>query len=122
MKDMEDSEDGFNVGKLWKLRKKLCPYKKDPPTAMLSPCGNLVTSAANLEKHTIEYYKNVLSNRPIKPELAQLQKDEEKLCRRRIELAKQNKSTPWTKEDLDIVIKHLKKGKSRDRNGQRHEL
>ena len=47
---MEGDESGFNAGKFWKLRKKLCPYRKDPPTAMVSKCGNIVTSAENLEK------------------------------------------------------------------------
>ena len=34
IKDTDCVEGGFNVGKLWKLKKKLCPYKKDSPTAM----------------------------------------------------------------------------------------
>ena len=44
------------MGKLWKLRKKMCPYKVDTPTAMLDPNGNLVTSFESLEEHTIEHY------------------------------------------------------------------
>ena len=28
-------EGGFHTGKLWGLKKKLCPRAKDPPTAML---------------------------------------------------------------------------------------
>ena len=51
--DLDCDEGGLNMGKLWKLRKKLCPYKKDPPTAMLDPSGNIITSASNLEEHTI---------------------------------------------------------------------
>ena len=35
LKDIKCDEGGFNVGRLWKLRKKLCPFKKDLPTAML---------------------------------------------------------------------------------------
>ena len=122
LKDMEGDESGFNVGKFWKLRKKLCPYKKDPPTAMLSLCGNLVTSAENLEKHMIEHYEKVLSNRPINPELEGLNKDKESLCSKRMEIARQNKSDPWTIEDLEIVLKHLKKGKSRDPNDHINKL
>ena len=62
IKDIECDEGGFHMGKLWKLKKKLCPYKKDPMTAMLDPQGNLVTSSKNLEKHTLEHYKKVLEN------------------------------------------------------------
>ena len=64
----------MNEGKLWKLqKKKLCPYKKDPPTAMLDPNGNKITSTTNLKEHTINHYKNVLRNRVIKPGLESLQ-------------------------------------------------
>ena len=67
LKDIECEEGGFNIAKLWKLKKKLCPYKKDPPTAMLDPKGNPITSDKELEKHTIEHYKEVLKNRQMKP-------------------------------------------------------
>ena len=116
LKDIESDNEGFNMGKLWKLRKKLSPFQKDPKTALLDPNGNLITSAKNLEKHTPNHYKNVLSNRTIKPELNNLQTNKEDLCEERIEIAKNNKSKPWTKEDLTIVLKYLKSGKSRDPN------
>ena len=89
---------------------------------MVSKCGNLITSAENLKKHTIEHYENVLSNQPINPELEGLKRDKESLCSKRIEIAKQNKSDPWTIEDLEIVLKHLKKGKSRDPNDHINDL
>ena len=69
----------MNVGRLWKLRKKLCPYKKDPPTAMLDPNGNAITSATNLKEHAINHYKKVLENRVIKPGLENLQAAKENL-------------------------------------------
>ena len=33
-----------------------------------------------------------------------------------------NKSEPWTTEELETVLKYLKKGKSRDPNGHCNEL
>ena len=89
---------------------------------MLDPNGNLITSAKNLEKHTLNHYKNVLSNRTIKPELKTLQTNKDDLCKERIEIAKNNKYKPWTKEDLTIVLKYLKSGKSRDPNDHANEL
>ena len=74
IKDIECDEGGFHMGKLWKLKKKLCPFKTDPVTAMLNPKGNLVTSSKNLEKHTLEHYKQVLGNRTIKPDLTNRQR------------------------------------------------
>ena len=96
--------------------KRLCPYKKDPPTAMLDPNGNTITSGANLKEHTINPYKNILRNRVIKPGLEGLQVAKENLLKDRIDLAKCNKSEPWNKEDLRTVLRYLKKDKSWDPN------
>ena len=46
-------EGGINSGKLWKLRKKLFPKSRDPPTAMLDEKGNLVTSVDEVQKLTV---------------------------------------------------------------------
>ena len=48
LRDFECDEGGFNMGKLWKLKKRLCPYKKTTPTAMMDNHGNLITSSKNL--------------------------------------------------------------------------
>ena len=38
---VDDAEEGgFNAGKLWKLKSKLAPRNKDPPTAMFNKEGN----------------------------------------------------------------------------------
>ena len=80
--DMECDEDGLNIGKLWKLRNKLCLFKKYPPTVMLDPNGNRITSASNLKEHTINHYKKVLENRTIKPGLESLQTNKQKSVKR----------------------------------------
>ena len=76
---MECHEYGLIIGKLWKLRKKFSPLKKYPPTVMLDPSGNRITSASNLKEHTINHYRKVLENRTIKPGLESLQKNKENL-------------------------------------------
>ena len=83
---------------------------------MLDSHDNVVASAKGIEMHTLAHYKKVLSNRPIKPGLEGLQEAKEELCQERIKAARHNKSEPWTKENLDVVLKYLKKGKSRDPN------
>ena len=45
---IECDNGGTNSGKLWQLRKKLCPKSRDPPTAMLDDLGNLVTSPTTI--------------------------------------------------------------------------
>ena len=122
IKDIECEEGGFNMGKLWKLKKKLCPFRKDPPVAMVDKDGNIITSKKNLEKHVLEHYEKVLANRPMKPELVQMQIDKEELCKKRIELAKHSKSEPWDMEDLEVVLKYLKKDKSRDPHDNANEI
>ena len=89
---------------------------------MLDPQGNLITSSRNLEIHLLNHYGKVLANRLIIPELTNLKTDKEKLCELRVEKAKNNKSEPWTKYDLEEALKSLKKGKSRVLNDMCNEL
>ena len=100
MKDIESDEGGFKMAKLWKLKKSLCPYNKEPPVAMSDPCGNIITSEANLKKHTINHYISVPENRPMKDNLKDIKEDKEYLCKIRLELAKINKSKAWNIKDL----------------------
>ena len=72
------------MGKLWKLKKSLCPYNKEPQK------GNLITSEANLKTHSINYYKSVLSNRPMSDNINKLKEYKEDLFKRRLQLAKRN--------------------------------
>ena len=41
---------GMNGKQIWKLKNKLCPRNKDPPTAMLDDKGNLLTGSKAIEK------------------------------------------------------------------------
>ena len=107
---IESDEGGYNAGKFWKLKKKLCPKNRDPPTAMLDKQGNLVTGAKGIEKLTVEHYIKVLENRiMINKNMEHLKVAKEDLCQKRLELCKLNKSDPWTMDQLDIVLAYLKK-------------
>ena len=48
--------------------------------------------------------------------------EKEKLCEERVQLAKNTKSNPWTLEELEAVLKHLKRNKSRDPNGYANKI
>ena len=111
IKDISCDEGGFNAGKFWKLKKKLNPRAQDPPTAMLDEDGNLVTSAKGVENISIKHYSKVLENRPMADKHNELQNAKERLCEERVKSAKTNKTAPWTKEELNIVLKFLKKKK-----------
>ena len=43
-------EWGIYSGRLWKLRKKLFPQSRGPPTAMLDQCGNQVTDEEEIRE------------------------------------------------------------------------
>ena len=120
--DLECEEGGINVGKLWKLKKKLSPTCRDPPTAMLDKEGNLVTSPRQIESLAVEAFKERLENRTINEELKELKSNKDKLCKLRLKLASKNITPDWTIKDLEKVLKFMKNNKSRDPHGYINEL
>ena len=89
-------EGGINSGSLWKLKKKVSPRCRDPPTAMMDSSGNLLTSQGAIDKVALESYEKRLQNRPIKDDLINLQKEKEELCQLRLKAARTKKTSPWT--------------------------
>ena len=122
VKIVKSDEGGFNSGHLWRLKNKLRPKYNNCPTAMLDINGKLVTKGEELKKLTMEHYKRVLTNRPIKSELIQYQTEREQLCQERIKEASKNVTKDWTEKEVINVIKNLKKKKSRDPLGYSNEL
>ena len=101
-------EGGFNSGHLWKLKKKLSPRCRDPPTAMMDGKGNLLTSAKSIEALAVETYKKRLENREMKEEIKHIRADKEELCKLRLKIASRNKTPDWTMDQLETVLKYLK--------------
>ena len=122
VRGLECEKGGLNAGKLWKLKKRLCPRGQDPPTAMADEYGNLVTAAAGIKKLASDHYRKVLENKPMKEGLEQVQKDKEELSALRLDIATKEKSPPWDMTDLENVLKKLKNNKSRDPLGNANEL
>ena len=53
-----DTLDGkFNQIGMWKVKKKICPRPKDPPTAKKDEFGNLITAPAALKNLYLQTYK-----------------------------------------------------------------
>ena len=120
--NLKDEEGGVHIGKLWKLKKKLNPKCRDPPTAMKDEKGNIITSPEKIDKIALEVFKERLSNRSMKENLKNMQEDKEKLCKTRLEIAAENKTPPWTLEQLEKVLKYLKQNKSRDPFGYPNDI
>ena len=107
---------------MWKLRKKMCPKNRDPPTAMIDKKGNLLTSDKAIQDRAVEAYTERLENNKIEPHLKDLEKDINELCEIRLKVSKRNKTPPWSMDDLKLAVKQLGKEKSRDPEGLINEL
>ena len=96
----------MNSGSLWKLKKHLFPQSRDPPTAMQDPkSGNLLTNEENIKEAAMYTYKKRLENKPMKKSLEHIKIAKEKLCKKRMEVARNNKTPEWSMEDLNKVLK-----------------
>ena len=115
-------EGGINSGQLWKLKKKLNPKCRDPPTAMMDSEGNLITSPHLIENLALDVFRERLQNRPMRKDLLKMKEMKEDLCKLRLKRARDNKTPPWTMEQLETVLKYLKKNKSRDPFGYANEI
>ena len=84
---------------------------------MLDKKGNLITSEGAIEALAVETYRKRLENREINENLKNLQKNKEELCKKRLKIASQRKTPDWTMDQLEVVLKYLKRNKSRDPMG-----
>ena len=122
LKTMNPEGGKINAQKFWKLKKKICPKSKDPPAAMFSSKGELLTNKKEIEERAVEVYTDRLKPNKIVHHLESYEETENKLCELRLKISKLNKTKPWTNEDLEQVIKDLDKDKSRDAIGHANEL
>ena len=79
-----------------------------------------MTNHNGLKHLYLETYVHRLRSRPIKEEFENMKGDKDELFELRMELASSNKSKPWTLDELEIVLKQLKEGKSMDPKGPVH--
>ena len=123
IENIKYDEGGINSGSLWKLKNKLNrKYHQDGPTAMKDEFGNLLTNKKEILDATVKHFKNVLRNRPIKDDLQNHQTEREELATKKIELASKSITPDWNMEELEVVLKYLKKNKSKDALGYINKL
>ena len=89
---------------------------------MIDKEGKLLTKKPDIDKQSMEYYKNVLRNRDIKPGLENYKIEREKLCYETLEYTKTVKTAPWTKAEVSEAMKSLKSKKSRDPTNLANEI
>ena len=112
----------INSKELWKLKKAMCPKMKCAPSAMNDSKGNLLTSEKAIKNRALEVYAERLEGNQIEPHLTEYEEDINTVCEMRVKTSKNNKTNPWTMEDLIVVLKELPKGKSRDPEGYANEI
>ena len=110
-------DGGLNNNQLWKLKKRLCPGSRNPPSAMLDEHENLLTSNKAIQERAIEVFSKRLKPNPIEEHLEEFEAETNKLCEERLKMCKLNKSDPWEEDNLKEALKHLDKDKSRDPEG-----
>ena len=84
--------------------------------------GNLITSDKALKERALQVYAKRLEGNIIEDHLKDHEKDTNLLCELRVKVSKENKTDPWTMDDLVEALKHLKKDKARDPEGWANEL
>ena len=72
--------------------------------------------------HYDTFYTQRLRNRPINKNIEHIKDAKEILCKKLLKIASSKKTPEWTMKDLDVVLKNLKKQKSRDPYGLANEL
>ena len=122
IKGVNCEDGGWNPQNLWKLRSKLTPRPMDPPTAMENAEGVLLTDPEEIQKESLKYFETLFKDIPMDNDYVDIQESRESLCKLRLKQCAEIKTSPWTLIDLEIVLKHLKNGTSRDPYGYNNEL
>ena len=119
----EDSIRGDGRQKMWKMLKKMYP-KISPavPVGKRDRSGNIITNHNSLKHLYLVTYINRLRERPILEGFEELKRLKTNLFRMRLKLSSNNKSKPWKLNELEKILKHLKRNKTRDPNGLVNEL
>jgi hypothetical protein len=115
LQSLSNIDGSTAISGVWKLTKKLFPKNsKTLPITKKNSNGRLVSSPEELKDLYIKTYVHRLRHRPVKPDFEELKCLKEQLCAKRLELVKMKPYQPWGKDDLEKVLKSLKKNKSRD--------
>ena len=119
---MKPEEGRIDSQRFWKLKKRLFPKSRDPPSAMIDKGKNVLTSNKAIESLALDVYSERLKSNKIKEHLESYEEANNKLCLERLKETKLNKTSPWTEEDLDQALKDLDNNKSRDALQYANEL
>ena len=119
---MKPDEGKIDAQKFWKIKKKVFPKSREPPSAMLDKSGNLLTTEKAIQDRALEAYVERLKPNQIEKHLKSYEEANNTLCEERLKITKQNTTDPWVINDIEEAIKDLDNNKSRDAFDYANEL
>ena len=81
-----------------------------------------MTNDKEIKEEAIKHYENVFQDKPMEESIKHMKYGREKLYLERLKKSKENKTPPWTIEDVTFAIKYLKKKVSKDPYDMPNEL
>ena len=109
-------------GTWYQIRKVRPKHMPTVPVGKINNDGKIVSDQDGLKKLYLETFIWRLRDRPIRPDLVDIQEAKEKLFKAILKICMKNRSKPWNLEELDKVLSSLKKDKCRDPKGLINEL
>ena len=101
----------------------ICPKMKHIlPSAKKNHLGRIISSKNDVRKLLEKEFKNRLRQRPYRDDLISTHFRRNRLFEMKLKLAEQNKSQPWSMEELETALRDLKRNKSRDFEGLVNEI
>ena len=112
----------LNGGAFWKLKKKLTKKKADLPHAVYNKDGVKVEEVDKIKGAYEEFYADLLETRPAETiEEERAEEEVNKIFNGIMKLAEQQKPMKVSDEEVECVVKSLKRRKAADREGWRNE-
>ena len=121
--ELETEVGGTDSNNVWKQYRKAYPKKTRPtPTGIKNIEGKLIANPEEKKRVPLEHFKHRMRKRPVHEDVKNIADIQEDIFNMRLEESRKNKSLPFNMEELDMVLKSLKNGKSKDSNGYISEL
>ena len=112
-----------NRTNIWREMMKAYPNKTKPiPTGVKNLKGKVVTNPEERKQVILDHFDHRMRKRPVNDDVKEIVDLKNDLFKERLDEAKENKSPPFTMKELELVLKNLKKGKSKDPEGYICEL
>ena len=109
------NQDKNKQKNVWKLKNKFFPKIKQPvPVAKINLEGQIITNTEALKKLHINHFVHRMRSRPIIPGFENHQKNIEDNFEDILKITKTNIFPDWNLNDLNKVLKSLKKNQSQD--------